>query len=459
MSIRTKILILYLSVAVTCTATLGGMVVAENQIRSALLSSQQAYTIMSEVSALVGLATEINKAGLQRVQRQWATKRSDLETAIDEHIGDQHILKSMRNELVQADTTFRELIQLMEREISSPPELDFSSARMIRYNHLTRLLSNLSSLAKIMGDQEVNRVQSVQRSRDFALLILACALCVVLSYVFYALWRGIRTPLSLLSKSIYRVSAGDLSHRTKVPNNNNEMANLIRLQNQMLDKLQKLTVSRQQLIDATDEERRRIGRELHDSISQTLVGCKLKISNLKSTEAEVIAGLEEITEHIKHALQEIQEIVLNLRPAMLDANGLVATLEWFSNQFNNGQHIALDFDLAEKEIQVNLGVTIFRIVQEATTNAFRHGKANTVHIQMIQNNDALDLFIEDDGQGFTPTTCLTGNGLINIQERVYAQSGELTIDSAPGRGCSIIASFPTQTGQRNDTIRPSSIEK
>ncbi len=444
MKIKTRLLVIFISVATTCVATLTGMLYAEHRIETALESTNKAYGIVDGVSSLVGLATEINKAGLDRVQRQWKVKLKSLNSAILEYQSAPEATEKMARDLTRADATFRELVLMMEREIQEGLAMNFMRARLSRYNHLTVLLNNLSTTAKLLADKNYVHVQKVQKSRDFIFALLGTLLCSLMGAWLWVLWKGIRSPLRHLASSIFKVGSGDLDHRVEMSSNNtdNELSRLMTAYNSMLDRLQKLTVSRQHLLDATEAERARIGRELHDGISQTLVGVRLKIELLPSTEKERQEQLNAIADHLSDAQREIQRIVKDLRPAMLDDLGLVETLHWFREEYSNGRTITFDTAVKETDIPPDLRTPIFRIVQEGTNNAYRHGDAHNIYIQLDIHDNNLILFIEDDGCGFTTSTKSTGNGLVNIRERVAAANGELSIDSSPGRGCSIIVSFP-----------------
>lgn len=442
MQIRTRLITLFISLAATLAAGLIGLFYSEHRIRTALDSNSKAYEIVSDISAMVGLATEINKAGLNRVQMQWDLKRTSLDKAIAEYRFEPAETQIMIRDLDRANTTFHELVNMMKQEMLEGSQITFYRARLSRYNHLTILLNNLSTRANSLALKNYDHIKSVKKSRAILFVAFSIILCALMAGWLRFLWRGIRSPLQSLSLSIFKVGEGELNSRAKLDGNDNELSRLTESYNSMLDRLQELTVSRKRLLEATELERARIGRELHDGISQTLVGVRLKIEVLPESDAERKEQLAIIANHLTQAQREIQSIVKDLRPAMLDDLGLVATLNWFRDEYSNGRSISLDIAVEEKDIPDYLHTPIYRIVQEATNNAFRHGDAHNLHIQLNMYDNTLTLFIEDDGLGFDTANNTKGNGLVNIQERVAAEDGELTIDSSPGRGCSIIASFP-----------------
>ena len=440
MRIKSRLIILFTSVATVCIATLGGMLYADHRIDQVLLSSQKAYAIVNEVSELNRLATEISQGGIHRIQQQWDIKSTSLRQTINEYKEEKDTVISMNQELTQLGETFDKLMLIFYEELSLDFSGDFTQAKFYRLNHLTVLLHSLSTRADRLATTNFDRVRDVQRKRDIALTTLGVLWSIAIAIWTLTLWTGIMPPLRKLLQSIFIVGHGDLSHRIPVTGNGNgnEMNNLIRSFNSMLDRLQDLTVSRKRLLDATEQERSRIGRELHDGICQTMAGIRLKMESLQSDQWEE-EKIHEIAGHLMQAQTDIKRIVKDLRPAMLDELGLVATLHWFSEQ---SRQTTLFVDVEEKDIPKDLRTPIFRIVQEATSNALQHGKAETIHIQLHRQDDTLNLFVEDNGHGFDTSKPPTGNGLINIRERVAAEQGDLTIDSSPDRGCCIIASFP-----------------
>ncbi len=252
---------------------------------------------------------------------------------------------------------------------------------------------------------------------------------------------GIMSPLRKMLNAIQIVGHGGMDHRIPPSKKNNEINALSKSFNAMLDRLQDLTVSRNKVLIATDEERNRIGRDLHDGICQMMTGIRLQMEMLAyhNGNNETIA---EIIKNLRQAQNETQRIVRNLHPAMLDEMGLIATIKWFMGHQKDHITLSLNIDIEEHDIPKHLHTPIFRIIQEASSNAIRHGRAESMHIQITRENGELDIFIEDDGRGFSLSAPVFGNGLVNIRERVEANLGELTIDTKPGRGCSIIAAFP-----------------
>lgn len=441
MKIRTRLLILFASVAVVFVATLGGIFYADYQIDQTLYSSKNAYEIVNRVSGLNRLVTEISNSGLQRIRQQWGAMSVSLRVALDRHLERDTDIASMTQELGQLDTAFQKLMDMYAEEKEQGFSVDFSEAKKYRLNNISVLLHSLSNKADTIATDNFKRVRDVQLARDTFLLSIGVLWCIAVALWATTLWNGFMSPLQRLLKAIEVVGRGDMSHRIRIVGNGNEMNNLTRSFNSMLDRLQDLTVSRNRVLTATDQERKRIGRDLHDGICQMMTGIRLQAESLARKDKDN-RTLCDIVDNLKQAQVETQRIVKALHPAMLDEMGIIATMQWLVEQVQGTTSVTLSLDVDEADIPPDLHTPIFRITQEAINNTIRHGEAKTIHVQMVRQNDDLDLFIEDDGHGFNPASPNRGNGLINIRERVEANGGEFSIDSAPGRGCCIIASFP-----------------
>ncbi|MDD3310786.1 histidine kinase [Pseudodesulfovibrio sp.] len=442
MRIKTRLVILFSVAAVILIASLAGTMIADVAVEKALRSNQKAYNIVSEVSQINRLGTEISSSGLPRIRRQWQWKMSALRKAIGEYEGDSETVTSMIRDLDQLEPTFKQMQKIIELESTQGFTGNFSGAKFYSRNHLTVLLHALSSKAHRIATENHRRILELQSQKDTFLIFVCAAWCLVAALWVVSLWRGIMHPIRNLIEAIGVVGDGDLTHRIPAQSNSHEMNNLILSFNGMLDRLQDLTVSRQKILEATENERARIGREMHDGVSQTMVGIRLKLNTMAATGKMEREQFSEIERHLKTVQKEIQRIVSDLRPAILDDMGLTDTLVWFGKEYSNGLSINVDIAVEEKDIPEDLRTPIFRIVQEATHNAISHGKARTIHIQLTRQDGMLNLFIEDDGVGFDPARITHGNGLINIRERTRAFNGEVSIDAMAGKGCCIIASFP-----------------
>jgi signal transduction histidine kinase len=221
------------------------------------------------------------------------------------------------------------------------------------------------------------------------------------------------------------------------------------------------TERREQRLAATEQERGRWARELHDGTLQNLAALKLGLAAGRQAEdpALLAAAAGQAIEGLESEIAEIHSLITELRPTALDAMGTEAALEALAERTRRGG-IAVDLklDLAYEEGRFSdrhtpeLETAIYRIVQEALTNAAKHGDATTVLVEATEGQSVVRLTVRDDGDGFQPGASTEGFGLAGMRERAEILSGGLEIKSAPGRGTSITATLPVQRRARRAAV-------
>lgn len=202
------------------------------------------------------------------------------------------------------------------------------------------------------------------------------------------------------------------------------------------------TLSRK-LIEAQETERRAVARELHDDFGQVLTALKLNLQRRERDDSESIALVD-------GAIARMRDLAQDLRPPLLDEQGLDASLRWYVEREATRAGLAFRLALTHLEQRPSAAVetTCFRVAQEALTNVIRHAQAHVVAVELSRTDGMLQLVVRDDGHGFdVPAARLRAahggsQGLLSMQERVALAGGELDIDSAPGRGTSIRAHLP-----------------
>lgn len=200
---------------------------------------------------------------------------------------------------------------------------------------------------------------------------------------------------------------------------------------------------------AVQEERQRIARELHDSVTQVFYGIELNINIARTLiKRQEIAQTEEVlTEVLKLAeagLTEMRALLLELRPEALESEGLVAALKKHiaTLQLRHGLKVEASLD-QEPQIELAAKEALYRIGQEAIQNIIKHARASLVRIQLNRVDDYLSLVIEDNGRGFDPGISFPGHlGLISMRERVAKLGGNIEIKSQPGQGTVISVWLP-----------------
>ena len=212
------------------------------------------------------------------------------------------------------------------------------------------------------------------------------------------------------------------------------------------------------LLAAQEDERKRIGSELHDSIGQTLAAIKFWIEAILKFRDEgnpetAITHLERFVPTLQRSIEETRNIYMGLRPTMLDSMGLLATLDWLRRECMKlypERHIELKTEIREEEIPERLRVPIFRIAQESLNNVAKHSKAESVDISLSKNGGGIELVVFDNGVGMAPELILQASatrslGLTCMRERAELSGGSFSIESTPAKGTTIRACWPIET--------------
>jgi signal transduction histidine kinase len=229
---------------------------------------------------------------------------------------------------------------------------------------------------------------------------------------------------------------------------------ILRLERQARGRYQALARSRLELeglsaklVDAQEEERRSISRELHDEVGQSLGALLVEVGQL----SKLVLPEDSVTQaqigHIKSvaesAVKSVRDIALLLRPPMLDDLGLVPALEWQAREISRRSE--MEVEVHSENVSEDLGdetkVTIYRLVQEALNNAASHAAAKNAQVTITQKADKITVQINDDGHGFDPSR-QRGMGILGMEERARRLSGIFRIDSAPGKGATVKAELP-----------------
>jgi signal transduction histidine kinase len=206
-------------------------------------------------------------------------------------------------------------------------------------------------------------------------------------------------------------------------------------------------------IAATERERGRWARELHDESLQSLAGLRVLLSTARRSNAEETDRLlEQGIAQVDDAIAEMRRLIADLRPTTLDELGLGAALEALGERLAMGgvidveMHLDLDFHAgrSDRRLISEIEDTVFRLVQEALNNAARHGGAESARVEIDESEESLRVRIIDEGRGFDPEVRSEGFGLIGMRERVTLAGGSLDLQSSPGGGTTVTAILPTR---------------
>jgi len=313
-------------------------------------------------------------------------------------------------------------------------------------------------------------------------------LLVALSLLFgWGAGRSVRRPLLALTAATERIAAGDLDQPVP-PSGEDEVGRLgrafermrvalkasldeINAANEALERrveartrelatanraLQERERARQQLlrkvISAQEDERKRLARELHDETSQTLAALRvhLEMAAAAAPEGPSREHVIEARQLASRSLDELQRLMHDLRPSVLDDLGLVSAIQWYAERRLGAKGIAVRCEVSTGELQLpyELETALFRAVQEVLTNVERHAGAEQVLIQLSAQDGRFTVEVEDDGCGFDLASVkpspadMRGLGLLGIRERVELVGGTVAIDSSPGGGTRVVIDVP-----------------
>jgi PAS domain S-box-containing protein len=204
-----------------------------------------------------------------------------------------------------------------------------------------------------------------------------------------------------------------------------------------------------QLLTVQEAERKRIAREIHDSIGQTLAAIKFglesKLSQMGAGSPPPGISIENIVSLAQNGIEESRRIQMDLRPSVLDDLGILATIGWFTREFQKVySHISVEKQISveENEIPDSLKTVLFRVLQEAMNNAAKHSKADLARLILRKTVDKIELSFEDNGEGFNIESSTKGLGLTSMRERTELSGGSFAIESTPGKGTTIKAYWP-----------------
>lgn len=376
---------------------------------------------------------------------------------------------AISDELLAANAAFEEDEQF--RESSKALETD---AGRIMDNAAPVFKEGGAEVRVGMGYESVGSFMADVSSQLLAVvgLVLAVAMTVA-----YAIVRVTLKPVKDLVGLTERVSEGELGGRAH-EYNQDEIGKLSESFNRMLDDLQVAEAERnayveeladkerilglllQKVINAQEDERKRIARELHDETSHSLTSMLIELQELKRSGAltsEQKAHATALKALIDQALKDINQLAWNLRPSVLDKFGLQVSLERYVEEIEGHHNLSVDLvvqgDVAS--LPADVEITIYRLVQEAVTNVVKYACAQELGIMLVVNDAFVSVVVEDDGGGFdveAVTKLRPGEhlGLLGMDERVSILGGTLDIESCVGGGTAIIAKVPLRERGADD---------
>jgi PAS domain S-box-containing protein len=218
---------------------------------------------------------------------------------------------------------------------------------------------------------------------------------------------------------------------------------------------EKLRLLSRKIIEAQENERKLVAKELHDSVGGNLAAVKFaleeKLNDMDGVPPSETISLEKIVANIKETIMEVRRISNHLMPPMIEDLGVIATIRAYCREqedYYQNTRITTQLNTDEDSISELLKITIFRVIQEAINNAFTHGQADKVHLSLVETEDRIELCVTDNGRGFdeenipSNPNSISGLGLKGMVDRAEICNGTCEISSEIGKGTQIKLTLP-----------------
>jgi PAS domain S-box-containing protein len=202
------------------------------------------------------------------------------------------------------------------------------------------------------------------------------------------------------------------------------------------------------LIESQEQERARIGRELHDDINQRLAMLSVELEQLQENPSEIQPRLQELRRQMAEVSDDVQALSHDLHSSKLEYLGVVAGMKGWCKEFGERQRMDIGFkNDAPGALPLEIGLSLFRVLQEALHNVIKHSGVRRVEVELREDASEIHLLISDSGKGFDVAAALRGKGLglTSMRERVRLMSGTITIESTPMGGTVIHVRVPLES--------------
>jgi len=293
------------------------------------------------------------------------------------------------------------------------------------------------------------------------LAVMAIALALGLAVNLLLVSIALR-PIRDLEETATRVWSGDLE--TRVPRSVVADADLAQVGGMLNILLTALSEDRarvrtlaQEVVRSGDRERSRVGKELHDSIAQSLAALRYQLIAIEreAQDLELAEKLRTVRQSAGEVLEQVRLLSLTVHPQILDDLGLVAALRHLARTMTDGAAIAVsvtpEVESQLRDLPSDVAVAVYRVARESVANALRHGAPTGIDIRVGLAGDDLVMHVEDDGNGFDPAdTEREGQamGLFQMRERIALLNGKVEIVSGPQQGTDVRVRVPINPGRR-----------
>jgi signal transduction histidine kinase len=231
-----------------------------------------------------------------------------------------------------------------------------------------------------------------------------------------------------------------------------------------LDRYRTLSIQRENLrkmaehvVNAQEQERKRISRELHDDLGQALIAHMLRLQNLRAeipmSDETINRELDGLIADTNQTIGKMRQLAQDIRPTMLDTLGLKTTLQNHCREYSirTGLPVTLEIDDKLPELTDIYSITLYRFLQETLTNVIKHSKANHVWVELTLDEQEITLTVQDNGKGFIMNEepyINKGIGLTGLRERLLLVGGNLLVTTGHGKGTIISAHLPIEIQAR-----------
>ncbi len=365
--------------------------------------------------------------------------------------------------------------KLLEPQASDLADRDSKRIQDDLQKEMMAMKISLQSLNDaVMGEMEKSMTEG-QRAHDQAsLVIIVSTIIALLSGVVFMFWFAgyLTTPLATLANSARRLGQGDLEVRIDIQRQD-EIGDLAHEFNLMATQLQKRTdeleavsaertAYAQQLqqvlrrnVHIQEVERKRIANDIHDGVSQWLMGAMFEVQaarvRLSDANADVVAHLEEAQHVLKEVKEEMRRVIYDLHPPLLESHGLVTALRSLAQDQQARFHFPIHFEVTGEPYRLALDqeLALYRIAQEALANVHKHADATQALLRLHFTPVQVTLSVQDDGVGFDITSEIWTHkkhlGLISMRERAIAVGADFAIHAQIGQGAIVRVSVPVST--------------
>jgi two-component system, NarL family, sensor histidine kinase UhpB len=280
-------------------------------------------------------------------------------------------------------------------------------------------------------------------------LVLALAILLTLVVNIWLLRRRFE-PLERLLDTMERIDLSRPGRRVELDaqlaRDSTDVQRLVGAFNHMLERLEaERRRSGELVLKAQEEERRRVARDLHDEVNQALTALLLRLeASAQQAPPELRQELAETKLLANQAMSELLDLARQLRPTALDDHGLASALAGHVREYDlrGPARARFELDGGLEELPQDVELVIYRVAQEALTNAARHSGAEHIEVSLGRVDSTVVLEVSDDGTGFAFADEAKGLGLSGMRERALLVDGSLEIDSRPGRGTKVRLEVP-----------------